>query len=230
MLKFKSLITVVLSLLTLSACGPTKEEKAEEMASNYLKGVLFHFDSYEPLQTKVDSSFVSLASDKEAIDLALDMLKLFQSAQEYANKIKRAERTMDICYPNSYSTEYSKGEYRRAKEERDNYQQLLDKTRERILNQFSKIKSRQSYLETEANLKMGNFDGWEVYHKFKSLNGAETVDLMGEYIFICDTNFNEKFAFSKNDYEAIKKVMTAISESSELQDLGENLQDNFLTN
>ncbi len=90
------LLIIVVSLLTLSACSPSNEEKAQEMAANYLKGVLYHFDSYEPLQTKVDSSFVSLASDKEAIDLTLDMMKLFQSAQEYADKIERAESSMEI--------------------------------------------------------------------------------------------------------------------------------------
>lgn len=221
----RSLITVALSLLTLSACSPTKEEKAQEMAANYLKGVLYHFDSYEPLQTKVDSSFVSLASDKEAIDLTLDMLKLFQSAQEYADKIDRAESSMEIWSPSGYSSAYSKGEYRRAKEERDNNQRLLDKTKERIQNQFSKIKSRQSYLEAEALLRIGDFDGWKVYHKFKSLNGAGTVNLFGEYVFFCDTDFNERSAFSKDDYEAIKKVMTAISSSNDISDMVEKVQD-----
>ena len=223
--KFRSLITVALSLLTLSACSPTKEEKAQEMAANYLKGVLYHFDSYEPLQTKVDSSFVSLASDKEAIDLTLDMLKLFQSAQEYADKIERAESSMEIWSPRGYSSAYSKGEYRRAKEERDNNQRLLDKTKERIQNQFSKIKSRQSYLEAEASLRIGDFDGWKVYHKFKSLNGTGTVDIFGEYVFFCDTDFNERSAFSKDDYEAIKKVMTAISSSNDISDMIEKVQD-----
>lgn len=223
--KFRTLITVALSLLTLSACSPTKEEKAQEMAANYLKGVLYHFDSYEPLQTKVDSSFVSLASDKEAIDLTLDMLKLFQSAQEYADKIERAESSMEIWSPNGYSSAYSKGEYRRAKEERDNNQRLLDKTKERIQNQFSKIKSRQSYLEAETSLRIGDFNGWEVYHKFKSLNGAGTVDLFGEYVFFCDTDFNERSAFSKDDYEAIKKIMTAISSSNDISDMIEKVQD-----
>lgn len=224
-IKLRSLIAVTVSLLTLSACSPTKEEKAQEMAANYLKGVLYHFDSYEPLQTKVDSSFVSLASDKEAIDLTLDMMKLFQSAQEYADKIERAESSMERWTPSGYSSAFINGKYRRAKEERDTNQRLLDKTAERIQNQFLKIKSRQSYLEGEASLRIGDFDGWKVYHKFKSLNGAGTVDLCSEYVFFCDTDFNEKSAFSKDDYEAIKKVMTAISSSNDVSDMIEKVQD-----
>ena len=195
------------------------------MVANYLKGVLYHFDSYEPLQTKVDSLFVSLETDEEAIKLTLDMLKLFQSAQEYADKIEMAESSMEIWSPSGYSSAFSKGEYRRAKEERDSNQELLDKTKDRINKQFSKIKSRQSYLEAEATLKMGDFDGWKVYHKFKSLNGSGTVDLLGEYVFFCDEDFNEKSAYSKEDYDAIAKIMTIISSPDDVSEMIENVQD-----
>ncbi|NCE70973.1 MULTISPECIES: hypothetical protein [Bacteroidales] len=224
-MKTKSLIITLVALIGLCSCGQSKEEKAQEMAANYLKGVLYHFDSYEPLQTKVDSSFVALSTDREAIELTLDMLKLFQSAQEYADKIESAESSMEIWSPSGYSSAYSKGEYRRAKEERDNNQRLLDKTKDRIQNQFSKIKSRQSYLEAEALLKIGDFNGWKVYHKFKSLNGAGTLDLFGEYVFFCDEDFNEKSAYPKEDYEAISKVMIAISSSNDISDMIEKVQE-----
>ncbi|HAC13891.1 MAG TPA: hypothetical protein DCE67_09440 [Barnesiella intestinihominis] len=39
-----------------------------------------------------------------------------------------------------------------------NNQRLLDKTKDRIQNQFFKIKNRQSYLEAEALLKIRDFD------------------------------------------------------------------------
>lgn len=224
-MKLKFLVIIACSLLALSACGPTQEEKAQSMAADYLKGVLYHFESYEPLQTKVDSSYVSLSTDEEAIKLTLDMLKLFQSVQEYADKIERAETSMEIWSPSGYSSAFSKGEYRRAKEVRDNNQALLDKTKERIHKQFSKIKSRQSFLETEAPLKMGDFDGWKVYHKFKSLNGAGTVDLFGEYVFLCDENFNEKSAYPKEDYEVIIKIMTIISSSDDISEMIEIVQE-----
>lgn len=224
-MKIRSIVVIVGSLLFLSACSPSKEEKAQVMAANYLKGVLYHFDSYEPLQTTVDSSFVALSTDEEAIKLTLDMLKLFDSVLEYTSKIERAERSMEIWSPSGYSSTFSKGEYRRAKEERDSNQGLLDKTKERIKKQFSKIKSRQSYLETESTLKIGDFDGWKVYHKFKSLNGAGTVDLFGEYVFFCDEDFNEKAAYSKEDYDAITKIMEAIESSDDISDMIEKIQD-----
>lgn len=99
-MKLKTIIVIATALLTLNACSsskyeneedtPTKKEMAEEMAASHLKGVLYHFDSYEPLQTTVDSSFVSLSTDQEAIELTLDMLKLFQSIPEYEQQLEFA--------------------------------------------------------------------------------------------------------------------------------------------
>lgn len=214
-----SVIIVLIAFLGLCSCGQSKEEKAQQMAAEYLKGTLYHFDSYEPLQTKVDSSFVSLSSDKEAIKLTLDMLKLFQSAEEYARKVEYAESSMDIWAPDGFSSTYSRGEYRRAKNERDENQRLLDKTKDRIQTQFEKIKTCQSAIED------GAFNGWKVYHKFKSLNGAVTLDLFGEYIFFCDKDFNVESAYSKEDFDALSKIMAAISETNELPELGEKLQE-----
>lgn len=217
-MRLKSLISIATLLLTLSACGPTKEEKAQEMAANHLKGILYHFDSYEPLQTSVDSSFVSLTTDKEAISLTLDMLKLFQSMQKYTDEIKQSERMLEIWSPGKYSSAHIIGEYNRAKEERDINQRLLEKTKERVINQFAKIKKRQSVLNE------GDFDGWMVCHKFKSLNGTGTVSLFNEFVFFCDTDFNEKSAYPKDDYDAIKKIMIIISSSDDVYDMIENIQ------
>lgn len=189
------------------------------MAANYLKGLLFHVDSYEPLQTKVDSSFISLVTDEEAIELTLNMFKLLQSAQEYSNEVEEAERRMDLWSPLGYSTAFCKGEYRRAKIDRENNQRLLDKTKDRVLKQFSKIKERQ------ATLKEGAFDGWLVHHKYKCLNGEGSASVFGEYVFLCDKEFNEKLAYPKDYYDAFSKILIAISKSDDISEMEENLQD-----
>ncbi|WP_305149839.1 hypothetical protein [uncultured Muribaculum sp.] len=149
----------------------------------------------------------------------MEMLKLFQSAEEYARNVEHAERSMDIWSPNRFSSTYSRGEYDRAKNERDENQRLLDNTKDRIQAQFENIKTRQSEIEE------GAFNGWIVYHKFKSLNGAGTLDLFGEYIFLCDKDFNVESVYSKEDFDALSKIIGAISESEEFPELGEKLQE-----
>ena len=229
-MKLKSIILVTISLFIFSACSPTKEEKAQKIVAHYLKDVLYDFNNYEPLETKVDSSFVALSTDKEAIELTRGLIKLFQSAQIYADKMKQAERSMEIWFPSEHSSAHTKGEYRRAKEDRDNNQRLLDKTKDQLQKQFSKIKSRQSYLEAEASLKMGDFDGWKVYHKFRILNETDSVDFFGEYIFFCDEDFNDISAYSKEEYDAIDKIITAFSSSGNITEMIENIQDSWVAN
>ncbi len=102
--------------------------------------------------------FVALSTDKEPIELTLNILRPFQSEQEYADKIERVESSMEVWSPSGYSSAYSKREYHRAKEEQKNNQRLLDKTKDRVQNQFFKIKNRQSYLKAEALLKIRDFD------------------------------------------------------------------------
>ncbi|WP_288797322.1 hypothetical protein [uncultured Muribaculum sp.] len=218
-MKAKTMLITVIAFLSMCSCGQSKEEKAQQMAAKYLKGTLYHFKSYEPLQTKVDSFFVSLSCDNKAIEFTLEMLKLFQSAEEYARNVEHAERSMDIWSPNRFSSTYSRGEYDRAKNERDENQRLLDNTKDRIQAQFENIKTRQSEIEE------GAFNGWIVYHKFKSLNGAGTLDLFGEYIFLCDKDFNVESVYSKEDFDALSKIIGAISESEEFPELGEKLQE-----
>lgn len=216
----KFLILIIISAsIGLYSCGKSSKEKAQDLAAEYLKGVLYHFDSYEPLETHVDSSFVSLANDKEAIEQTLDMIKFISSLEKIVREKEDAEITMDIYEPDNYSSAYSLGKYNRAKEERDRLQHRLEKAKENIQNRFEEIKARQ------AELKVGDFSGWRIYHKFKSLNGAKTIDLFGEYILFCDKEFNSiEFAYSKEEYDAISKMMEAIASSSNATEFAENIQ------
>lgn len=110
----------------------------------------------------------------------------------------------------------------RAKNERDKNQRLLNKTFDRIQTLIEKIKARQS------DIKEGDFKGWKVYHKFKSLNGEGSMALFGEFIFFCDKDFNLEFAYSKEDIDAISKVIEAVLSSDNLHEFGEKLQESYL--
>lgn len=221
----KILFIVCMFVTILTSCAPSNEERAKKMASNYLKGVLCHFDSYEPITTTVDSLFVSVSTDEEAISLTVDLMKLFLSVSECAEKMREAQQAMNLWCPMPYSSSYSKGEYEQAKQEKEHQEHLLEKYRERVKTQFTKIKSRQSYLEAEASSKNGDFTGWRVYHKFKSLNVLGNLNIFGEYIFLCDKEFQNCKGYEKEEFDAISKVLKAISESNEISELQDNLLD-----
>ena len=202
-----------------SSCGSSNEERAKEMAANYLKGVLYHYDSYEPITTTVDSLFVSVSTDEEIIVMTLEFLKMFEAANECAEKIQDAERSMEIWSPRGYSTDYRRGEYNRAKNNKEIQEQRLDKIKYKLKAQFEAIKKKQ------ASLKTGEFSGWKVYQKFKSLNGTGTLDLCEEYIFLCDKNFENCQGYEKDEYDMLSKIMQAIGKSEQISDLQDNLMD-----
>ena len=218
-MKFRTIIYSIGALIVLSSCTPTNEKRGQEMAANYLKGVLFHYGSYEPIQTVVDSAFMSLANDKEAIDLMEEMTNLVGKAIKYSEDLNQSERLMEIWAPDGYDSAFRSGQYRRAKEEKERNQRLLDNAKKQIEKQFDKIKTRQS------QIKKGDFGGWKVYHKFKSLNGYATVDLFGEYVFLCDEDFNVQFAYPKESYDVNSKMMETIEVSNSISEFMDNMQD-----
>ena len=218
-MKLRNLFFIIVALVCLSSCYKSNENKAQEMAAEYLKGVLFHYDSYEPLVTKVDSAYFILSNDKDALQLIENMTKTMLLAQEYQKKVEMAERSMDIWSPDSYySSRLSAGNYKRAEKERDNNQALLEQAVEKIKSQFEDIKSIQS------KLNPGEFKGWKVYHKFKSLDGTGTVDLHGEYILFCDDEFNLEVAYKKEDYDAMSIILEVVAKSDDIMDMTDNLQ------
>lgn len=205
--------------ILLSSCKPSNEERAKDMAATYLKGVLYHFDSYEPLTTTVDSLFVSVSTDEETIGMTLEFLKMFEAANEYAEKIQDAEMEMEIWSPRGFSSDYGRGKYNQAKNDKEQQEKRLDKLTYKLKAQFEAIKKNQ------ASLKTGEFSGWKVYQKFKSLNGPGTLVLFEEYIFLCDKNFENCQGYEKNEYEMLSKFMQAIDKSETISDLQDNLMD-----
>ena len=55
--------------------------------------------------------------------------------------------------------------------------------------------------------------------------GQEHLIYLGSMYFFCDEDFNEKSAYTKEDYDAIAKVMTAISTSDDIVEMIEKVQE-----
>lgn len=201
------------------SCAPSNEERAKEMVANYLKGILYHYDSYEPITTTVDSLFVSVTTDEDAIAMTVEFFKMIRAANECAEKIQDAERSMEIWAPSGYSTSFGRMEYNQAKNEKEQQEQRFGKLQNKLNTQFSQIKKKQASLQT------GEFSGWKVYQKFKSLNGAGTLDLFGEYIFLCDKNFENCRGYEKDEFDMLTKIIQAIGKSEDISDLQDNLMD-----
>lgn len=215
----KKLIIFLAFILGMSSCVPSNEKKAEQMASKYIKENLYHPESYKSIETRVDSSFISM----ELINETKNLFQLLQIIAEYASKSNSAERTMAIYAPAGYYSGYGTLEYRQAKQEFDRYQRLLKEKTEQLINQFDKIKSFQSATRNHE------FNGWLVYHKYSGSNGLGNV-LTGEFIFLCDKNFNIKEAYPIEEYNIMTKVVDIVMQSKDLQDFADKAEEFSIIN
>ena len=91
------------------------EEKAEKLVKETLKDYLYHPDSYEPISTRVDSMFIDVTTIEPIMKISDEIKNLISKINRCERKIESAESSMDIFAPNGYSSQYSRGEYSRAK-------------------------------------------------------------------------------------------------------------------
>ena len=67
----KTLLSFLALLLCLSFTQcKSKEDKANELIKDYMFKNLYDFDSYQPIETKIDSAFHTIYNDSSAIHYA----------------------------------------------------------------------------------------------------------------------------------------------------------------
>ncbi|MBQ7342172.1 MAG: hypothetical protein IJW42_02820 [Alistipes sp.] len=159
----------------------SKEEKAEILIKDYMFKHLYDFESYEIVETKVDSCYTSLFKDPEIRHAALQAKKYLDQSTEYRKEQEYAENTMDI-WSDSWSS-YSRKRYKEAREEYKEASINLSKSFKSHNENLLIIKNKSINFESE-------FIGWEVNHSFRCKNRGGNFSL-GNYLFIIDKNFTK---------------------------------------
>ena len=84
----KKLFLCLISALVICGCGKNIEEQAQEAVKNELHKTLYYFDSYEPLETKVDSAFNTPENNS-------DVRELMKIVSEQGNQVKEFTTELD---------------------------------------------------------------------------------------------------------------------------------------
>ncbi len=127
---------------------------------------------------------------------------------------------MDIWAPNGYSSQYSRGEYARAKKEKKEAKADLEKYTKKLSEELIALK------ENVAKYYKGEFTGWAVSHRFKSLNGAGSMTIPGEMIFFCDEEFTTCGGYEADKFKDFVDVLTAVDEASSDDDILDFFKEN----
>lgn len=199
--------------LILSSCTLSNEEKSEKLIKETLKGYLYHPDSYESIFTRVDSMFIDVATIDSIMEISDEIRYLIYKINRREGEIESAESSMDLWAPRDYSSQYSRGEYARAKKERDEAQSDLDKYTKKLSEQLASLK------ENVAKYHKGEFTGWAVNHRYRSLNGAGSMTIPCEMIFFCDEEFTTCVGYDADKFEGFAKVLEVVDKATSDEDI-----------
>lgn len=199
---------LVVFALVVTSCTLSNEEKAEKLVKETLKDYLYHPDSYEPISTRIDSMFIDVSTIKPIMEISDEIKDLISKIKHCERKIEFAESSMDIWAPDGYSSQFSRGEYSRAKKEKKEAKSDLDKYTKKLLEQLTFLK------ENVAKYHKGEFTGWAVIHRFRSLNGAGSMTIPREMIFFCDEEFTTCGGCETDKFEEFIKILNAVDEAT----------------
>ncbi len=206
--------------LIMTSCTFSNKGKAEKLIKETLKDYLYHPNSYEPISTRVDSIFIDVNAIEPIMEISDEIKNLTSKINGCERKIESAESSMDIWAPNSYSSRYSRGEYARAKKEKKEAKSDLDKYTKKLSGQLASLK------ESVAKYYKGEFTGWAVSHRFRSLNGEGSMTILGEMIFFCNEEFTTCVGYEVDKFENFAKILKAVNEATSDEDIIDYFKEN----
>ena len=176
----KQILYLTLSTLIFVGCK-SREEKAAELIKQDMFKTLYDFESYEPIETEIDSVFTSIYTDTLALLYANEANSIFEEMDNAKTEYENARSTMKI-WSDSY-TSLGRYKFNEAKKTVDDYLPKIDKALSKIEGIYANIKNR--------NDKIGHsFIGWQAKHKFRCKTKGGNFDL-GNYLYVFDKKISQ---------------------------------------
>lgn len=201
----KKVLLLIVSVFVLFSCK-SKEEKAAELIKDEMFKTLYDFESYQPIETKIDSAFYSIYTDSTILKHGYLINELLKEANIKLEEVKDAQQTMDIWGTDSYSS-FGKSKYYDAKEKADKYIKEVDF--------YLKLMNAESdTIQQLAQKIKPTFCGWKATHKFrcKTKGGNPTI---GNYIYYFDKKMKHIVYNEDTENEELTKTKKLIKEALE---------------
>lgn len=111
----KILLAVFAVAALMASCQKSNQEKADALVGEEMKKILYFPDSYEAVETVLDSAFSPL-DDPALYEKTLKMTEHLKNLTQLDARMKIDKSTMAI-YSGPYQTAYDRDKYNEAKEE-----------------------------------------------------------------------------------------------------------------
>lgn len=196
----KRILLGILLVTSFVSCNKSPEEKANILIEEDIKKVLYHPETYAPVETQVDSAFTPF-DDPVFYKKAVQLCKLGMSIDECDRNMKQAKSSMSM-WSGPYQSAFGQNEYQEAKDEYD----------ENERNKKSlEIKAQKLVNELKAMLdKEQQFIGFKARHRYRANNNAGQTSF-GEIGYLFDKNMSGIVASYDMDSEEYKAVQLLYS-------------------
>lgn len=201
----KKLFYFMIAVAVFASCNNSPEDKAEVLIKKELMKSLYKPDTYNPIETSVDSAF-SPKDDPALFDKLQEVMSCVKKINRTNIKMKQAKSSMSL-WSDAYQTSYSRNRYSEAKED-------YDKAMNTIVNEAESVGKLYQEMDSMLNQK-DVFIGWKATHNYRADNNAGNT-LIGNSVYIIDKNF-EKVLFSceEDEYKEIQKAISGVKEYME---------------
>ena len=173
------------------------KDKAKVKIKEYVCSNLYIPESYDPVETTVDSAFYSYLTDYDCLKAAEELIDL---RRDYNN----AQSNYDEAV-NNIRTFGGSGVFRHFSVERDEAKKTIEETKPKIEKCESTIKNRDTSHD-------GQFIGWFVYNRYRAKTNSNIVSF-GEALLLFDKNmdkWNLRYNIekdSKGNLDELKSIM-----------------------
>ena len=188
-------VVLIITIIFFVSCNKSPEDKANELIKQELRKSLYKPDTYQVVETKVDSAFAPMDSPEIFTDFH-EFSKLSEAERNNKFKMELQESSMAI-WSGPYQSEYGKIEYKQAKRKYDEAKAELN---------------NNLYKSFKITLELGDklcakkkFIGWKVRHNYRAENNARQT-LIGDQVFIIDKSFTKiLYSCEADEYDVLQK-------------------------
>lgn len=192
------LLSGIVFIALFVSCNNSPEDKANVLIKENMKKVLYHADTYDPVETQVDSAFTPF-DDPMFYQKTLQLCKLGMSIDKYDRKMKSAKSSMSI-WSGPYQSTYGKNNYQEAKEEYEENAQYKKKAEKKVQKLVDELKAMIN--------KEQQFIGFKAQHRYRANNNAgQTV--FGEMKYLFDKDMSEivaSYDMDDDEYKAVQII------------------------
>lgn len=194
----------------------SREEKVAELIKQEMFKTLYDFESYEPIETKIDSAFTSIYTDTLALLYANEVSSMFNELDDAKTEYESAKSSMEI-WSDSYS---SLGVYKfnEAKKKVNDYIEKIDDALKKTENIYESIKKRNNEIGR-------SFIGWKATHKFRCKTKGGNFDL-GNYLYVFDKKIETILYTEDMDNKDNSRLIEIINEAIKSDNTKEDIDTN----